>query len=92
VLGDPLPNRTYANEHIAVRQSALQGHGVFAAGDIKEGTEVLMEAPLLRGRSLERLGARHAKLNHEERAVYDGLVGYHEFDTCPVRMKWSANS
>lgn len=90
--GDPLPNRSYANEHITVAQSALQGHGVFAAADIKHGTEVLMEAPLLKARGLEKLCARHAKLSDGQRAVYDGLVGYHEWETCPVRQKWSANS
>lgn len=92
VPGNPLPNRAYANEHIAVAESPLQGHGVFAAADIKGGTEVLMEAPLLRARGLERLRARRGRLGEEERAVYDGLVGYHESDTCPVRKRWSANS
>lgn len=51
-----------------------------------------MEAPLLKARGLEKLCARHAKLDDEQRAVYDGLVGYHEWETCPVRQKWSANS
>lgn len=93
VPGNPLPNRTYSNEHIAVAESPLQGHGVFAAaGLIKAGTEVLMEAPLLRARGLERLSARRGRLSDEERAVYDGLVGYHESEKCPVRNRWSANS
>lgn len=90
--GGPLPNRTFANEHVAVSRSALQGHGVFAAARIEAGTDVLAEAPLLRVRGLARLGERHAKLGEEERAVYDGLVGYHEWETCPVRQKWCANS
>lgn len=73
-------------------ESALQGYGVFAAADIQAGTDVLVEAPLLRAKGLEKLCARHARLGEEERAVYDGLVGYHEWETCPVRQKWSANS
>lgn len=73
-------------------QSALQGHGVFASADIRAGTDVLVEAPLLRAKGLEKLCARHARLGGEARAVYDGLVGYHEWETCPVRQKWSANS
>lgn len=72
--------------------SALQGHGVFAAADIRAGTDVLVEAPLLRTRGLEKLCARHARLGEEERAVYDGLVGHHGWETCPVRQKWCANS
>jgi hypothetical protein len=90
--GGPPANRHYANEHIEVRESPLQGHGVFAAADVREGTEVLMEAPLLRAKGSGGLAARHARLGDEERAVYDGLVGYHEWETCPVRQKWSANA
>lgn len=89
--GDRLPNRVFANEHIAVAESALQGHGVFAAVDIEEDTPILLEKPLLRLKGLGKLCAAHARLGGEEKAVYDGLVGYHEDETCPILQKWSAN-
>lgn len=73
-------------------RSALQGYGVFAAADIRHGTDVLVEAPLLRARGLEKLCAKHARLGGEERAVYDGLVAHHEWEACPVRQRWNANS
>ncbi|KAL1857470.1 hypothetical protein Daus18300_010335 [Diaporthe australafricana] len=85
------PNRGFANEHIAVAASPLGGHGVFAAADIEEDTPILVEEPLLRLKGLGRLCAAHARLGGEERAVYDGLVGYHEDEICPVLQKWSAN-
>ncbi|KAK2598310.1 hypothetical protein N8I77_011733 [Diaporthe amygdali] len=89
--GDALPNRTFANEYIRVAKSPLQGYGAFAATDIKEGTRILLEEPLLRVNGLGKLRAEHALLDGEKRAIYDGLVGYHKHEACPVLQKWSAN-
>lgn len=87
----PPPNRTFANEFIVVKKSPIQGFGIFAAVDLDIHTNVLVEKPFFNVKNWTQLSSEYAGLNEEERAVFDGLVGYHRVHKDPVFKKYSAN-
>lgn len=89
--GTPPPNRTFANEFIVIKKSPLQGYGVFAAVEIEQYTHILMEEPFFCIRSWMHLDSGYARLNEEEKAVFDGLVDYHSVYKDPIVRKYSAN-
>lgn len=89
--GNPPPNRTFANDFIVVKKSPLQGYGIFAAVDIEKHTHVLVEKPFFNIKSWVQLDSEYAGLNEEEKAVFDGLVGYHRVHKDPIVKKYSAN-
>lgn len=89
--GTPPPNRTFANEFIVVKKSPLQGHGIFAAVDIKKETHILMEQPFFSVKSFRQLRSEYAGLNKEEKVIFNGFVGYDRLHKHPVSKKYNAN-
>lgn len=88
----PPPHRTYANEFVMVRKSLLHGYGIFAAVDIKPKTHVLLEKPFFAIRSWMQLESEYAGLREEQKAVFDGLSGYHRVHKDPIPRNFSANA
>ncbi|ROW07808.1 hypothetical protein VMCG_03631 [Cytospora schulzeri] len=86
------PNRTFANEFIIVKKSPLHGYGIFAAVDIEEKTHILVEKPFFIISAWKQLDSEYARLNEEEKAVFDGLVGYSKEHEDAVSKKHSANN
>lgn len=88
----PPPHRTYANDFVIVRKSLLHGYGIFAAVDIERKTHVLLEKPFFAIRSWMQLESEYAGLGEEQKAVFDGLCGYHRVHKDPIPRKFSANA
>lgn len=91
------PNRTFANEWLAVKKSPLGGDGVFATKTIPQHFHFFVERPFLRLNAdhlllLRLAGTYQWKMNEEEKAVFDGMHGYHKNSRNPQQRKWSANS
>ncbi|KUI70145.1 SET domain-containing protein 5 [Cytospora mali] len=89
--GTPPPNRTFTNELVVVSKSPLRGYGIFAAVDIKKHTHILVEKPLFSINGWTQVKSEYSRLNEEEKAIFDGLVGYHRVYKDPVLQKYSAN-
>lgn len=89
--GTPPPNRTFTNKFIVVKESPLQGYGIFAAVDIEQHTHILVEKPFINVKNWMQLDSEYAGLTEEEKAVFDGLVGCHRVHEDPIFKKYSAN-
>ena len=89
--GTPPLNRTFTNEFVTVDKSSLQGYGIFAAVDIEQYTHVLVEKPFFSTERWDQISVEHAALGDQEKAVFDGLAGYHTTHEDPVVQKYSAN-
>lgn len=87
----PPPNRTFANEWIAVRRSPLGGYGIFAARDIPRNTHFLLERPFIHISGYSELATKYDELGEEEKLVYDGLHRFDRTSDDPVKKRWNAN-
>lgn len=85
------PNRVFSSDWFMVGKSSLGGYGAFAAVDIPGFTHFLLERPFLRLSNFNQLEDKYRKFNKEERAVFDGLHGYHRYSGDPLYQKWNAN-
>lgn len=85
------PNRTFSNKWFTVKLSPLGGFGVFAKVHIPRHTHILLEQPFFTLKEFKALKGTYRAQNEEEKAVFDGLHGYHKDSDDAVLQKWNAN-
>lgn len=64
---------------------------MFAIVDIPQSTHILLEQPLFTIKQYKFLERKYQSLDEEEKAVFDGLHGYHKQNPDPLHQKWNAN-